>query len=77
MDVNGKRPRSALKIEVREAYLHCAKAIRRSRLWDEDYRVERGTFPTLGRMLTDQMETDLTPDEAEARVQDSLRNRLY
>ena len=77
MEVNGKRPRSALKVEVREAFLHCAKAIRRSRLWDDDYRVDRGTFPTLGRMLTDQMETDLTPDEAEERVQDSLRNRLY
>ncbi len=62
---------------MREAFLHCAKAIRRSRLWDDDYRVDRGTFPTLGRMLTDQMETDLTPDEAEERVQDSLRNRLY
>jgi hypothetical protein len=77
MEVNGKRPRSALKVEVREAFLHCAKAIRRSRLWDDDYRVDRGTFPTLGRMLTHQMETDLTPDEAEERVQDSLRNRLY
>ena len=77
MEVNGKRPRSALKVEVREAFLHCAKAIRRSRLWDDDYRVDRGTFPTLGRMLTDQMETDLTPEEAEERVQDSLRNRLY
>ena len=77
MEVNGKWPRSALKVEVREAFLHCAKAIRRSRLWDDDYRVERNTFPTLGRMLTDQIETELTADEAEDRVQDSIRDRLY
>ncbi len=61
---------------MREAFLHCAQALRRSRLWDDDYRVERKTLPTLGRMLTDQIETDLTEQEAEARVQDSLRNRL-
>ncbi len=77
MAVNGKPPRTALLVEVREAFLHCAKALRRSRLWDDDYRVERKTLPTLGRMLTDQMETDMTEEEAEARVQHSLRNRLY
>lgn len=77
MEVNGKRPRSALVVEIRQAFLHCAKALRRSRLWDDDYRVERKPLPTLGRMLTDQIETDLTEQEAEARVQDSLRNKLH
>jgi PPOX class probable FMN-dependent enzyme len=31
--VNGKHPRSALRVAVREAYLHCAKALMRSKLY--------------------------------------------
>ncbi len=31
--VNGKHPHSAIRVAVREAYLHCAKALMRSRLW--------------------------------------------
>src|SRR5437763_301080 len=32
--VQGKAPQSALRIAVREAFLHCAKALIRSHLWD-------------------------------------------
>ena len=40
--VDGKHPRSAMRVTVREAYLHCAKALMRSKLWEDDHRIERG-----------------------------------
>ncbi len=53
--VGGKVPTSVLKISVREAYLHCAKAFMRSQLWDPAAQVERTVLPTLGEMLKDQI----------------------
>jgi PPOX class probable FMN-dependent enzyme len=49
-----RAPRAVVRIGVREAYLHCAKAFMRARLWDPASRVERATLPTLGRMIADQ-----------------------
>ena len=34
MQLNGKPPKSALIVYVKEAYLHCAKSLMRSILWD-------------------------------------------
>ncbi|QFG24238.1 pyridoxamine 5'-phosphate oxidase family protein [Actinomadura sp. WMMB 499] len=55
MVVQGKRPRLALLIEVQELYMHCAKAFLRSSLWKPETWPDRGTFPTLGRIMKDQM----------------------
>jgi PPOX class probable FMN-dependent enzyme len=55
MAVEGKRPRCAIVIEVEEAFLHCAKAFRRSRLWSDDYRIAREEFPSLACMIGDQL----------------------
>ena len=42
--VNGKMPASGLKIHVREALMHCAKAIMRSKLWDPSTQLDRKEF---------------------------------
>jgi hypothetical protein len=42
-------------VEVEEAYLHCAKALMRSRLWDPGAQVERSVLPTIGQMIHEQM----------------------
>ena len=44
-------------IAVEEVFLHCAKALMRSKLWLEDYKIERSTFPTMGQMLNDQLDS--------------------
>jgi PPOX class probable FMN-dependent enzyme len=72
-----KRPRSALVIRVEEAFLHCGKAMIRSRLWDPAARVERGALPSYGQMLKDQIEIADTAAEIEASVAEAYRNRLY
>jgi PPOX class probable FMN-dependent enzyme len=75
--VNGKHPRSAIRVTVREAYLHCAKALMRSRLWEDDYRVERTELPTYAQMLKDQGVTTQSVDELQAAIDDSYTTRLY
>ncbi|MFA1538243.1 pyridoxamine 5'-phosphate oxidase family protein [Actinomadura monticuli] len=53
--VRGKRPPLALLVEVEELYMHCAKAFLRSSLWEPETWPDRGTLPTLGRIIKDQM----------------------
>lgn len=47
-------PRMVMRLRVAEAYLHCAKALMRSRLWDSAAQVERSILPTMGQMIQDQ-----------------------
>jgi len=72
----GKPPKSVVVVTVEEAYMHCGKALIRSHLWDPDRHIEKGSFPTLARIVSDQIaETDEA--DAEAHIADSYRNRLY
>jgi PPOX class probable FMN-dependent enzyme len=71
----GRQPAVVLRITVREAYLHCAKALMRSRLWDPDARIDRSELPTLGQMLRDQ--TGSSVAETQAEMVARYRTQLY
>ena len=49
-----RAPRLVVRVTVQAAYLHCAKAFMRSRLWDPATRVDRSVLPTIGQMIADQ-----------------------
>ena len=50
-----RRPKLVIKVAVKEAYLHCAKALMRSDLWNAERHVDRAALPTMGQMLKDQI----------------------
>ncbi|HZQ35167.1 MAG TPA: pyridoxamine 5'-phosphate oxidase family protein, partial [Dehalococcoidia bacterium] len=78
MAVQGKAPRLAIVVEVREAYLHCAKAFRRSQLWDVSRHADRGELPSLGCMLRDQLHVEnVTVEELDAQLEASYRTTLF
>lgn len=52
---DSRPPKLVIEVSVREAYLHCAKALMRSSLWDPATRIDRTALPTMGRMLADQI----------------------
>jgi PPOX class probable FMN-dependent enzyme len=74
--VNGKAPRSGIRVAVEEAYFHCGKALIRSDLWNPGKHVPRGDFPSLGRILADQIE-GLSVEESERMTAEGYRTRLY
>ena len=76
-DRNGKRPKAALVVKVREAFLHCGKALIRARLWEDDYKIKRSQLPTYGQMLKDQIETTETADQMQASIEHGYSTRLY
>jgi PPOX class probable FMN-dependent enzyme len=74
--VQGKPPRSGLIVEIKEAYLHCGKALIRSKLWDPASRIERSRFPSLGKIIADQIgNTDVAA--ADRLIETAYRERLY
>jgi len=75
--VRGRLPTAGILVAVAEVYLHCAKALVRSKLWDDDHRVERRTLPSLARIISDQVGGGFDVADAEARIEDSLKNKLY
>ena len=48
-------PKVCIVVSIEELFLHCAKALMRSKLWNEDSKIERSSFPTMGKMLNEQL----------------------
>ncbi|HEX3524496.1 MAG TPA: pyridoxamine 5'-phosphate oxidase family protein, partial [Stellaceae bacterium] len=74
--VNGKVPRSAILVAAEEVYFHCGKALIRSDLWNPEKQLSRSEFPSLGRILADQI-GGMSVEEAERATAESYRTRLY
>jgi PPOX class probable FMN-dependent enzyme len=78
LSARGKVPTLAIGVEVEEAFLHCAKAFKRSQLWDNATWPERSALPTLAEMVHDQTcLTDITVDELEKNLAVSYVKNLY
>jgi uncharacterized protein len=65
-------------VTVKEAFLHCGKALKRSKLWHDDYRVDKKDFPSLGRMIVEQTKpANVTVEQADEVVEEGYRTKLY
>jgi uncharacterized protein len=49
-----RTPKLVIRVTVKAAFLHCAKAFMRSKLWSESRKVPRTRLPTIGQMIGDQ-----------------------
>lgn len=74
--VNKRLPATVMLVKVNEIYLHCAKALMRSKLWDEGTKIERSQFPAMGQMIKDQINAD-TPAECQAEMIERYEQMLY
>ena len=63
-----RTPKVVIRVSVQEAYLHCAKAFMRSRLWSAESQIDRGLLPTLGQMLNDQAGLNIPAETREEMV---------
>lgn len=71
MRVNGKVPALAIVVQISEVFMHCAKAFRRSHLWDPSQFQDRSEMPSLIKIILD--ETTGAPDaEAMRKIDDDL-----
>ena len=81
--VNRKVPSMGIMVEVNEAFLHCAKAIRRSKLWKPESQQDPSEMPTLAQMILEQVATpDKPPTKEEIKegddfIEDNYKPGLY
>ena len=77
-EIRGKVPKTGILVTVEEVMFQCSKALIRSRLWDDDYRVERkSAMPPLGKMIKDQIGLPEPAEELEGYIQKSIKERMY
>lgn len=74
----GKLPVLAVTVQVQEAFLHCAKAFKRSRLWDPESQTPRNALPSLAQMVHDHTNHEICSlGELEDYIETSYETRLY
>ncbi len=75
---HGKRPLVVIGVTVEECYLQCAKALKRSRLWQSEHWPDRAALPTLAQMLLDQARLPgLGIEDLTRSIEESYTQRLY
>jgi PPOX class probable FMN-dependent enzyme len=78
--VNNRAPAVVILVETQEVFLHCSKALIRSRLWQEDAKVDRKVLPSLGQMIAevlDRQPAAATVADYDARIAKSIKETLY
>ena len=76
-EVDGKRPRSVLRVAVVEAFLHCGKALIRAQLWAAESQIDRRALPSYGKMLKDQTRLPQSAEAIQQSVEEGYAKRLY
>lgn len=69
LDHQNRLPLAVVRVVVEEAYLHCAKAYMRSRLWSQDAKLPRAQLPTMNQMLHDQIGDPAEPESQESMLE--------
>ncbi|KIC43567.1 pyridoxamine 5'-phosphate oxidase [Ruegeria sp. ANG-S4] len=72
MAVNERVPKIAIAVHVDEVFIHCAKALRRSKLWDVDQHQNRDDVPSLMKIILDQTSGAPTDPEEQLRLDENL-----
>jgi hypothetical protein len=72
MAIKDRAPKLAIVVRVEEVFMHCAKAFRRSQLWNPAQFQDRSTMASLSKIILDQT-TGAPNDEREMkRIDDDL-----
>ncbi len=76
-EVNGKLPVLVIVVTVTEAFGHCSKAFRRSRLWQPDYLPD-DKVPSLAELMSGHLDLDKdTTDMLESAIEQDASDNMY
>ncbi|KEO83897.1 pyridoxamine 5'-phosphate oxidase family protein [Tumebacillus flagellatus] len=78
MTAQGKTPVLGIGVEVEECFVHCAKALKRSKLWQPESWLSRDQLPNPAEMLRDHCKLPgMTTEQIAESLQESYTKRLY
>lgn len=77
LSCQGKKPSLAIIVNVKEAFMHCAKCMIRSDLWRNVDDKKTRDVPSLARTLIDHAKLDVDYQELEGMIKDDEKTNLY
>lgn len=75
--IDGTRPKVAVVVDVEQCYIHCAKALRRSSLWEPDTWLPADQVPTAGEIITKAWDLDLDPGLIDADLEQGYQATMW
>lgn len=69
MSFKGKKPLLGIGIEIEECFIHCAKACKRSNLWEPNSWEDKESLPSASKIL---LEHSKLPNESVESIQEDL-----
>jgi PPOX class probable FMN-dependent enzyme len=76
--LDGRSPKVAIVIAVEEAYIHCAKALRRSRLWEPEAWPDTSDMATPAAMLRDHIGlTQMSVEQVDEVLEADYKTTLW
>ncbi|MGZ5201403.1 MAG: pyridoxamine 5'-phosphate oxidase family protein [Telluria sp.] len=75
--MDGKLPRSVLRIQVETVFFQCSRAILRSRVWDPAAQLERSALPSAGTILKDLSGGEVGGKRYDDELPGRLKTTLY
>ena len=76
-EMRGKIPTLGIGVEVEEAFIHCAKAFKRSGLWEPERWPGLESLPSAAQMLLDHTRAGVTVEQMKDRLEEGYRKHLY
>lgn len=78
MKAKDKKTTLGIGVKVEECFIHCAKAFKRSGVWESKSWPEKNTLPSIPTILSDHVNsTEFTVEEIRKGLQESYEKRLY
>ena len=78
LSVEGKRPQLAIVVEAREVFLHCGRALIRSRLWQTETWPQDEALPSAPQIFADHIAAPgVTREVAEESLEAGYTSDLY
>ena len=77
MAVNGRVPNLAVVVYVERLFMHCAKCVRRSKLWQPEEWPDHSDTASIAEAMIKHAKLDVTPEEYEEQARAQGTRKLY
>lgn len=75
--IDGRRPKVAVVVDVDQCFIHCAKAFRRSSLWEPDTWLPADAVPTAGEIIAKAWDLDIDPGLIDADLEQGYEATMW
>jgi uncharacterized protein len=77
MPMRGKTPDFAIVVTIEEAFMHCAKCVIRSGIWQQEQWPELSGLSSLAQVMVDHTKLPESVEKLQTVIDDGYRDRLY